>query len=197
MALSQPSRVAGFVLVGGRSSRMGRDKALMPCGESTLVEHVARLLDRVCGSVVLVGCPERYRALPFRTIPDLLPDQGPLGGIEAALSVSGCEWRLIVACDMPSITLELLELLVDATRQSAADSIVPVSPDGRLQPLCAVYHRRCLGAISGLLSRGVRRMGEAIPHLGAVLLPIGSAESFRNLNTLDDWRTHRTRSHQP
>ena len=176
---------------------MGRDKALMAYGESTLVEHVARLVDRVCVSVALVGCPERYRAIPLRTIPDVRPDQGPLGGILAALSTSGCEWNLIVACDMPSITMELLELLVGATRERAADSIVPVSPDGRLQPLCAVYHRRCLGAVNGLLGCGVRRMSVAIPHLGAVLLPISSAEPFRNLNTLDDLNAHRTCSQQP
>jgi molybdopterin-guanine dinucleotide biosynthesis protein A len=176
---------------------MGRDKALMAYGESTLVQHVARLVDCACGTVVLVGRPERYRALPFRTIPDVLPEQGPLGGIQAALSASDCDWNLVVACDMPSITMELLDLLVDTTRECAADSIVPVSPDGRLQPLCAVYHRRCLAAVSGLLGSGVRRMSEAIPHLGAVLLPIGSAEPFGNLNTLDDWRAHRTRSHQP
>jgi molybdopterin-guanine dinucleotide biosynthesis protein A len=176
---------------------MGRDKALMAFGGSTLVEHVARLVDRVCGSVVLVGCAERYRAIPYRAIPDLLPDQGPLGGIQAALSASGCEWNLILACDMPSITMELLELLMDATQECAGDSIVPVSPGGRLQPLCAMYHRRCLGPVNGSLGCGVRRMSEAIPHLGAVLLPIGSAEPFRNLNTLDDWRAHGTRSHQP
>jgi molybdopterin-guanine dinucleotide biosynthesis protein A len=194
MALSEPAPVAGFVLVGGRSSRMGRDKAMMEFGESTLVEHVARLLNRVCGSVVLVGCPERYRAIPYPAIPDVRPEQGPLGGIQAALSASVREWNLIVACDMPAITLELLELLVDATRECAGDSIVAVSPDGRLQPLCAVYRRRCLGVVSGLLGRGVRRMSDAIPQLGAVLLPIRSAESFRNLNTLEDWSAYQTAS---
>ena len=48
---------------GGRSSRMGRDKALIPCGDHTLIGHIARVVERACGSVVLVGCPERYRAL--------------------------------------------------------------------------------------------------------------------------------------
>ena len=190
MAIPAPARVAGFVLVGGRSSRMGRDKALMEFGESTLVEYVARLVERVCGSVVLVGCPDCYRAIPYQAIPDIRPEQGPLGGIQAALSASGCEWNLIVACDMPAITTELLDLLVDATREWAGGCIVPVSSDGRLQPLCAVYHRRCLGAVSTMLGRGVRRMSDAIPQLGPLLLPTRSTEPFRNLNTPQDWSAH-------
>jgi molybdopterin-guanine dinucleotide biosynthesis protein A len=104
-----PASVAGFVLAGGRSSRRGRDKALIPCGDHTLIGHIARVVERACGSVVLVGCPERYRALPYPAIEDALPEQGPLGGIQAALCASSAEWNLVVACDMPLITVELLE----------------------------------------------------------------------------------------
>lgn len=192
-----PASVAGFVLAGGRSSRMGRDKALIPYGDHTLLEHIARVVERACGSVVLVGCPERYRALPYPAIEDALPEQGPLGGIQAALCASSAEWNLVVACDMPLITVELLESLLDAVRECAGDCLVPVSPDGRLQPLCALYRRRCLDTVSALLGRGERKMCDAIPQLGAVLLPMSSAEAFRNLNTPQDWSADRIVSPEP
>jgi len=187
-----PASIAGFVLTGGRSSRMGRDKALMAYGDHTLAEHVARVVERACGSVVLVGCPERYRALSYPAIEDVLPEQGPLGGIQTALSASSAEWNLVVACDMPLITEVLLESLLEAAGQCAGDCIVPVSPDGRLQPLCALYRRRCLGTVSSLLGRGVRKMREAIPQLSPILLPIRSEAPFRNLNTPQEWNAHRT-----
>ena len=183
-----PASVSGFVLAGGRSSRMGRDKALMAYGDHTLIEHIARLVERACGSVVLVGCPERYGALPYPAIEDALPGQGPLGGFQAALCASSAEWTLVVACDMPWITVELLESILDAARECAGDCLVPVSPDGHLQPLCALYRRRCLAAISALLGRGVRKMRDAIPQLAPVLLPMPSAEVFRNVNTPQDWK---------
>ncbi len=176
---------------------MGRDKALMGYGDHTLVEHIANIVERACGSVVLVGCPERYRALPYPAIEDVLAEQGPLGGIQAALSASNSEWNLVVACDMPMVTFELLEVLLDAAGQCAGDCIVPVSPGGRLQPLCALYRRRCLGTVSTLLGRGVRKMREAIPQLSAVLLPTPSATPFRNLNTPQEWSAHGTVSPEP
>jgi molybdopterin-guanine dinucleotide biosynthesis protein A len=192
-----PASVAGFVLTGGRSSRMGRDKALMAYGDHTLVEHVAQVVERACGSVVLVGSPERYRALPYPAIEDVLPEEGPLGGIHAALCASSAEWNLVVACDMPLITEALLESLLEAAGQFTGDCIVPVSPGGRLQPLCALYRRRCLDTVTGLLDRGVRKMREAIPQLGAILLPVRSAAPFRNLNTPQEWDAHRTASAEP
>jgi molybdopterin-guanine dinucleotide biosynthesis protein A len=181
---------AGFVLTGGRSSRMGRDKALLECGGETLVERIAHAVEQACGSAVLVGCPERYRRLPFHSIADGQPQQGPLGGIEAALGASEAEWNLVVACDMPSVTVELLASLLDAARECAGNCIVPVSPGGRLQPLCALYRRGSLGTIRALLEGGVRRMSDAIPRLGAVLLPMPSAEAFRNVNTPEEWSDH-------
>jgi molybdopterin-guanine dinucleotide biosynthesis protein A len=176
---------------------MGRDKALMGYGDHTLVEHIASIVERVCGSVVLVGCPERYRALPYPAIEDVLPDHGPLGGIQTALCASNAEWNMVVACDMPLIAEELLESLLEAAQQCGGDCVVPVSPGGHLQPLCALYRRRCLGAVSALLGRGVRKMREAIPQLRAVPLPMPSATPFQNLNTPEQWNAHRTAFWEP
>jgi molybdenum cofactor guanylyltransferase len=191
MAWRAPGGVAGFVLSGGISSRMGRDKALLPYGGATLIEHVARAVERAAGSAVLVGRPELYRALPYPVLADLVPGQGPLGGVETALQYSTAAWNLIVACDMPGIMSEFLEtVLAAATGEPEADVVAPAGPDGRIQPLCAVYHRRCLEPITEMLGRGVRSMRDAVAGLNATLLPVPSADPFRNLNAPEDWEAN-------
>ncbi len=104
----QKSR-AGFVLAGGRSSRMGRDKALLPLDGRTLIDRVAGLVQRAAGNVTLIAPEGRYMGYPV--IPDLIANQGPLGGLYTALSATKASWNLLVACDMPGVTLEFLENL--------------------------------------------------------------------------------------
>src|SRR5512142_2916527 len=112
------SRSAGFVLAGGRSSRMGQDKALLPWKGSTLIESVAREVFNAAGSVTLIGSPERYGSLGFPVISDKIQGCGPLGGLHAALSVTTAEWNILVACDMPAVTSELLKELLAAAEVS-------------------------------------------------------------------------------
>jgi molybdopterin-guanine dinucleotide biosynthesis protein A len=183
---------AGFVLVGGASKRMGRDKALLPWGGATLVEHVAGQVREAAGSVTLVGRPERYLALPFPCIPDLRDDAGPLAGIEAALVASSAEWNLVVACDMPSVTAGMLSGLLERAAAGDADCLVPVTASGRAEPLCAVYHRRCAPVFTQALDRGVRRMTDALALVRAAHTPAARDASFANLNSRNDLAQHRT-----
>jgi molybdopterin-guanine dinucleotide biosynthesis protein A len=181
---------AGFVLAGGASRRMGRDKALLPWNGATLVEHVAAQVREAVGSVTLVGHPERFGALPLPAIPDLRPDSGPLAGIEAALLASDADWNLVVACDMPAITAKILRYLLD---HAHADCLVPVSASGRLHPLCAVYHRRCGPVFAAALDRGVRRMTEALALVRTSRSSAVPEEYLANLNDRNDLAQHETR----
>src|SRR5712691_8368629 len=107
---------AGFVLVGGKSSRMGRDKANLPFEGRTLVERVAAAVADAAGSVTLVGPPGRYESLGLPVIADLEPDLGPLGGIHAALSATSAAWNLIAACDLPAVSGPFLKIDRKSTR---------------------------------------------------------------------------------
>src|SRR6185437_4100723 len=95
---------AGFILTGGRSSRMGSDKALFPWHGTTVVEHLSGMVASVAGSSTLVGHPERYSHLGLPCLADLRPECGPLSGIETALAGTSAEWNLILACDVPEVT---------------------------------------------------------------------------------------------
>ena len=127
---------AGYLLVGGRSSRMGSDKALLPFRDSRLGQSVAGLVERAAGGVVLVGNPQLAPLFGYPAIPDLYPGEGPLGGILTALGHTASDWNLLVACDMPGLSAEFLAGLMDAAARSGADALVPVGPGGRRNP-CA------------------------------------------------------------
>ena len=185
-------RQAGFVLVGGRSSRMSRDKALLDYGGKTLAQHVAGEVLAAAGSVTLVGSPERYSHLGFPVIADEFPETGPLGGIVTALGSSTAEWNLVLACDMPGVRAELLSRLLDHASSSGADCVVPLSPSGKPEPLCAVYRRTCNAPFRTALASGVRRISSALENVRPEHIGFEAGGWFENVNTPADWHAHLT-----
>ena len=185
-----PVSHAGYVLTGGRSSRMGCDKALLPFRGGALVESVARAVELAAGSAVLVGNPRLYEHLGYRAIPDLYPGAGPLGGILTALHDTSADWNLVTACDMPGLSAEFLRLLIDAAAGRPADALVPAGPSGHPEPLCAVYHRRSRQALEGALGRGVRSVRAALEGLRAAVVSVPEVTPFHNVNTPEDWAAY-------
>jgi molybdopterin-guanine dinucleotide biosynthesis protein A len=187
-----PVRVsrAGYVLVGGRSSRMGKDKALLPFGGITLGQYVADTAAAAVGKVTLVGDPERYGFLGYPVLADRYPGEGPLGGILTALALSAEEWNLVLACDMPAVSREFLIRLLEAAEASDADALTPAGPSGRPEPLCAVYHRRALTRFEHVFARGERKISLALAALHTVILPVEETGRFENVNTPADWAAY-------
>ncbi len=180
-----------WILAGGRSSRMGVDKARAESGGRALVLRVADEAAAVCGSVSLVGDPLLYGELGLPVIADRFPGQGPLGGMEAALAATRSDSNLIVACDMPAIRPGFLaELFAED-----GDCVVPRHDDGRLEPLCAVYRRRCHPVIQAALEAGIRKVTDALRSFAQHSLAIryvrvSDPAAFANLNTPEDWRRY-------
>lgn len=191
------TELTGLVLAGGRSRRMGRDKASIPWppgSGSTLLEHLLAVLEPLCREVMVVGRPHPGG----RWVADAPPGEGPLRGLEAGLAAAPTSWSLAVACDLPFLEPRMVERLRE---HAAGDAVVP-RVGGRPQPLLALYRRTCLEPIRSALDRGERRM-EAfwaeveVRFLEEEALRAADAEllSFRNLNepadleqALDLWR---------
>jgi phospholipid/cholesterol/gamma-HCH transport system ATP-binding protein len=182
---------AGFVLVGGGSKRMGQDKALLPVGSDVLVTRIAKIVAAAAGSVALVGNPDRYNGTGFPVIADLYPGFGPVGGIVTALSNTPAEWNLVVACDMPNVTVEFLASLLAVAVGSEAQCVIPVTPDGRHHPLCAVYRRSAFDVLKQAVERNIHRLLTAIEPLSVRSLPVSTPEVLVNVNTPDEWKCSR------
>ncbi|MBB6144917.1 molybdopterin-guanine dinucleotide biosynthesis protein A [Silvibacterium bohemicum] len=141
-----------FVLAGGLSSRMGRDKALLEWRGRPLIEHALDKLRSLGFTPRILGVrPDLARFAPV--IPDNIPARGPLGGIEAALSLTDADLNLFLPVDLPRLPVEFLRWM--AARSAIADAAATIPwHSGHPQPLCAVYHRRLLAHISAALSQG-------------------------------------------
>jgi molybdopterin-guanine dinucleotide biosynthesis protein A len=195
--------IEGFVLIGGRSSRMGTDKAALIIDGQTLVQRVAAALSSIASSISLVG--NRTEPLDdLEIVPDRFKQWGALGGVHAALSDCHAEWAAIVACDLPFVTGELFERL--ATSTTEFDAVAPIQNDNIPQPLCALYRvEPCLGRATELIQSGERRPIALLQSVRTRWFSFkqlsdlkGADHFFDNINTPEDYeRAQSERSRLP
>jgi molybdopterin-guanine dinucleotide biosynthesis protein A len=192
-------RIGGFILAGGESSRMGRDKALLELDGAPLIVRVARLVESVAGRPIVVGAPERFSGLGLEVVADDFPAAGPLGGIATALRTSRSQWNLIVACDLPYLTKTWLEYLVARGQSSAGDAVLPMNERGA-EPLCAMYQTRCEPVIRAALERGTRKVTDGLVGLRVENIEpeewkAFDSESFlfKNMNSPADYEEAKTK----
>jgi molybdopterin-guanine dinucleotide biosynthesis protein A len=139
--------VTGIIVAGGRSSRMGQDKAMLQLGGVTVLERISAVLGQVVQRVIVVARdPQQYRRFGLEMTTDLYPGLGPLSGIHAGLSASNTEWGIVVACDMPFVQPEVLRALIAHTTDWAA--VQKTTSDQRKQE---VEGEQALMGGSGLL----------------------------------------------
>ncbi len=193
---------AAIVLAGGRSARMGRDKATLPIGDSSLIERVVAELRRSFSPVVVVAAPATERSSPLdRTaagvilIRDRTAFEGPVGALRAGLAAAGRDCAFAAACDLPMLSarvaLALCAMLEDH------DAVVP-RVGGRLQMLHAAYGLRCVEALAAMERAGERRLHILVERIKARIMEESEMrlidpqlKSFVNINTPPDYRAAR------
>lgn len=195
MSEPMPDKVTGIILAGGRSRRLGRDKAVEPFGGQPLIRRVVERIEPVTDEiVVVVADPARGAALPLdarhRIVPDIYPDLGSLGGIFSGLTAAGGQWGLVVACDMPFLNRQLLEYM--RSRREGFDAVVPL-PGAYPEPAHALYSKACLPHIEARLRAGdlkISRFFDAVRVnylTGATLTRFDpELRSFFNVNSPED-----------
>jgi molybdopterin-guanine dinucleotide biosynthesis protein A len=191
--LSLMLEIEGFILVGGASSRMGRDKARLVLQGRSFVEHIASALSPVVARTNTVGAKDIYSSLTYRNVADIYEGWGALGGLHAALAACEAHWAAVVACDLPFVTADLFARLKGLREEF--DAVVPVQRDGRLQPLCALYRTTpCREQSQELIREGERRPRLLVERVRARLVKweeladLADADLFfRNVNTPEDY----------
>jgi molybdopterin-guanine dinucleotide biosynthesis protein A len=177
----------GFILAGGQSRRMGRDKALLNWGDGSLLSHMVHLLSTVAGKVQVIGRDE---------FPDRVPGRGPLGGILTALEVTDKDANLFLAVDMPLLTTSFLTVFRD--RFLATSKGVQACRIGNRFPLCLGIRRDVVSELARAVSAGNYSVHKFIERSDAEILEedelrtIGiDGKIFANINTPDDWSKFR------
>lgn len=192
--------ISVVILSGGKSSRMGRDKAKLILDGQSFVE-------RICGEFsdceeILFSVKEEadFPEVKLLHITDFYPGCGPMAGIHSALHHSKNPWVFVIACDMPFIKKSVLKELIDIRDQFMTNTnmtdlqnyaIIPVSEDGRLQVLCALYHKHTFKVFDQMLTEKQYRMRDCLRQLEVTYVPVDHftdhEKVFRNINTLEDY----------
>lgn len=183
-----------FVLTGGRSSRMGSDKAVLSWAGQTLLERTLSVARQACGQVFICGSRERYANFG-PVMEDAQLGQGPLSGIQAALHGTQTDLNLILSVDLPLMTAGFLVWLLEQARLGE-QSITAPEAQGQVQPLCAVYHRNVAGIVDEALGKGDLKVSRLFQRTATriigehVIRAAGFEPSiFTNVNTPEEYES--------
>ncbi len=174
-----------FVLAGGQSTRMGRDKALLELHGRPLIEHALDKL-RVLGFSPFIAGSRPDLAAFAPVLPDLHPTAGPLAGIEAALNASNSEQNLFLAVDLPFLPIEFLRWMIDRVDKTNAFATIPLL-QARPQPLCAVYSKALLPHIEGALDVGDGKVMRAIERAAGATSQIIDSFDLESIAASQSW----------
>ena len=185
--------IEGFILVGGASRRMGTDKARLTLNGLSFVERIAGEVSQITDSISVVGDATTSPSNNLRSVPDVYPRWGALGGVHAALSACSAEYALIVACDFPFVTNQLFRRM--AGLRDDFDAVAPIQNDQIPQPLCALYRiEACLPVAAHMIKSGERKPIALLQSVRTRWVPFhelsdleGADHFFDNINTPEDY----------
>jgi molybdopterin-guanine dinucleotide biosynthesis protein A len=192
--------VSGFILAGGKSTRMGTDKAFVDFEGRTLLVRMLDLARSATREVHIVGAREKFIVFG-PTVEDIFRDCGPLGGIHAALRASQTDLNLMLAVDMPFVSLAFLQHLIGEARLATNATVVVPGSDGRRQPLCAVYRRNFADVAEKALLAGQNKIDRLFDEVQVRVIDEQeldragfSSSIFRNLNTPEELEKQKRRA---
>lgn len=160
--------ITGVILVGGKSRRMGQDKAFLLIEGLPVIERIIGVMQGCFKQLVLVGdCPERFEQYGLPMVPDLYPGSS-LGGLYTGLQHAGTDRIFVTSCDIPFPNPELIQFI--CTDAKPYDAVIPATQGG-LEPLFAIYHKACLPAMQAALEAGNYRITSVLHHLNVKTIP--------------------------
>jgi len=184
--------ISAAVLAGGRSRRMGRDKALLKVGDHSLIEELLSGIEEHFEEILIVANDtRRYDGMGFRVLKDIRADKGPLGGIHTALVHASAPHVFIFSCDMPLVSVPLIEHMSKIAGD--ADVVVPVFRKN-LEPLHAIYSGACTGPVAEQIDKGDLTVKKVFSRVNTKIIDeetvirLSPGMPFRNINTREDYK---------
>lgn len=185
------SDICAVILAGGKSSRMGSNKALLDFGGRPLISVLVDRIRHITNQILISSNdPNPYEFLNLPVIPDQYRGHGPLAGLHAAMLWNECPLYIVLACDLPNLQASLLLKLADLAK--GYDVAIPRTRDGLAHPLCAVYRRTCLPEVENSLLRGDSKIIEILMQSSLSIRWVGPEEGhyrdadLANINTPED-----------
>lgn len=180
------------MLAGGKSSRMGKNKAFLEIDGKPLIEKKLDLLHSLFDEVLISSnTPELYKSYHEKVVNDQYLESGPFAGLHACLQEAHNDYAFFVACDIPILNLELIQFMASLTK--GYECVVPRTEDG-LHPLFAFYHKSCLSKIEGFLQARHFKVIDLIPQLSVRYVEESELSCFGdphmlmyNVNTPEEW----------
>lgn len=182
---------SGFILAGGKSSRMGTDKALIVFQNEPLLGRMKKLIDPFCNQVFISGINPEYAGFDAPLIPDVFSECGPISGLYSCIKFSASEWNLIVSVDSPFVNEELFSLLI--SHATDCDCVIPQHESG-VEPLIGIYHKKSLPMIEEMIHSGDFKLMNLLAKLNTKYLDCNPLilkypRLFFNLNRMEDFQS--------
>jgi molybdopterin-guanine dinucleotide biosynthesis protein A len=176
-----------IIMAGGDSTRLGRDKSMLPVGGQAMIEHICDRLSPHFDQVMVSAKDAcKYAFLRVPVVPDRIAGRGPLMGIASALRASVNEVNFVAACDIPEFDVGLIRRMLREARDN--DAVVPRTGRSEYEPLFAVYTKRTLNAIEQALSAGKTRVMDGVSGCDVQYLDLAPGEQPKNINTMGEYR---------
>lgn len=176
-------KVTGIIIAGGKSSRMGENKALVKYKHERLIDCAIRILDPVV-DFLIISSNESLPKIPYIMVKDEVKGIGPLGGLYTALKKSKTEKNVVIACDTPNLTSDFYEKLLRKCKD--CDAIIPEHSEGKLEPLVAVYSKNILPVIEEQIKVQDYKLMNLIKKINVSIMPTKHSSMFKNVNTQAD-----------
>ncbi|WP_166923669.1 molybdenum cofactor guanylyltransferase [Flavobacterium poyangense] len=170
-----------FILCGGKSADLQSDRGLVLFQGKPFIEHIIRAVLPITKKIKLVTTTKEYNYLTCKKIPDIITDKGPLGGIYTALMNSKTEFNLILSCDIPLISTQLLLELISKHTEEAGITIFESS--SKMHPLIGIYSKKILPAIKEAIDSNQLKVMDLIARTPHQVIAIGESENFHLSNT--------------
>lgn len=176
--------ITGIILTGGKSSRMGKDKALLPIENTTFVSKIIHTIRPFTNQIFVVSNHQIHDQFNVERIEDCIADFGPVAAIYSGLKASKTQYNLIISCDSPLIDANVIDLLI----QDPKSDLVMFQVQNRLNPINALYHQNCLPYFENAISKQQAKLMTVIEQINHTIIdaPVTIHQQLSNFNCPDD-----------